>query len=165
MHVRQKLSDQWYNAIYNILNGKFASQGCNMSRIKTTLFDGCNFVSGCSTRYTRMRSSWANVFCLMKQHWSRWGKKLKSHVLSSQWTPWTLLLVHQSAELRSAYLILVGILNTCSSPTYVAAILFCVYRIWAATQLFKYSFCTLKYIHFWAPLYTRGTSTPQRITA
>jgi hypothetical protein len=40
-----------------------------------------------NTRYTRKRSSWENLFGLMKQHWRSWRNKLKRRVLS-QWSSW-----------------------------------------------------------------------------
>jgi hypothetical protein len=66
---------------------------------------------------------------------------------------WLRLLVHQSAEIRSVYKLMVGTLNTCSSSTCVAAIPFYVYQSWIANELFKQIFCTLKCVHiFWTNL-------------
>jgi hypothetical protein len=53
-----------------MLDGKFTSEHCYMPQMKTVLIEGCSFVNGFNTRYTRMRSSWAELFGLMKQHLS-----------------------------------------------------------------------------------------------
>jgi hypothetical protein len=72
------------------------------------------------------------------RNWRHYAKKLKRRVPPSQWTSWPRSLVHELAELRSVYKLVVGTMNIFCSSTCVAPTLFCVYEIWITNYLNRY---------------------------